>query len=188
MSKKDKKSREDKPKAEPEQLGETAIGQPEEVPQPEQQEQETTAPEDAGETVPSEPPAEGPAAAEPPDIEGPAPEREPSAAELLKHLPEMANEIREALKDGMVAAVERCEEIYLAILATMHLEPEHVLSVRVLDDGRVRFVTRGGRKLTFPDDVERARKLTQAEKDGQWPGGKPANVKSWNEPKEESKE
>jgi hypothetical protein len=64
------------------------------------------------------------------------------------------------------------------------LEPEHVLTIRV-DGASVVLVTRGGMKLTWPQDIARARALTQAQKDGQWPGGKAPNVRAWNEPTEE---
>ncbi len=63
------------------------------------------------------------------------------------------------------------------------LLPEDVLAGRVRpEDGKVVVVTRGGVKLVWPDDIEKARTLTQSQKDGQWPGGKDPSSKPWNEP------
>ncbi len=69
------------------------------------------------------------------------------------------------------------------VLPDLGLLPEHVAAHR-LDGASVILVTRGGVKLRWPDDIERAKTLTQSQKDGQFPGGKNPNSKAWHEPAE----
>jgi hypothetical protein len=72
------------------------------------------------------------------------------------------------------------------VLPDLGLLPEHV-AVHRLDGDSVVIVTRGGSKLRWPDDIARARALTQSQKDGQFPGGVNPNSKPWNAPREEPK-
>jgi len=70
-----------------------------------------------------------------------------------------------------------------SVLPELGLLPEHVAAHR-LDVGKVNLITRGGVKLRWPDDIERAKLLTQSQKDGQHPGGKNPNSKVWSDPAE----
>jgi hypothetical protein len=69
--------------------------------------------------------------------------------------------------------------------AELGLLPEHVASSRVYGESLV-IVTKGGTKLRWPQDIERAKTLTQSQKDGQFPGGVNLNSKAWHEPAEKN--
>ena len=70
-------------------------------------------------------------------------------------------------------------------VAGLGLSPEHVASRRV-DGASVVIVTKGGVKLRWPQDIARAKALTQSQKDGQFPGGVNPNSKAWHEPPEKN--
>ena len=102
---------------------------------------------------------------------------ETAGAEIVaKPLPSERTGVYDKLREGYLLAVA-CKELGLL--------PEHIAAHR-FDLAEVVIVTRGGVKLRWPDDIERARALPQPQKDGQFPGGVNPNSKAWNETPEKN--
>ena len=101
------------------------------------------------------PPAETVTAPGPPPEVAPAPEP-PPAVEAPAEVPE-SFESEEDLSDLP-------EALEMAIIA-FGLKRAHVLGHRLTEDGVV-VITRGGRKLHWPGDEEKAAALTESDKDG----------------------
>lgn len=90
-----------------------------------------------------------------------------------------------ALLAQVVKALANADPVARA-LNEMGLQADEVASYRQTESGKVVLLTRGGVKLTWPDDIEKAKGLTYGQRTGLYVDGKNPNSKAWSEPPEKN--